>query len=25
MLINDMPYTDLTQESVIEIIKGYMH
>lgn len=24
MLINDMPYTDLTTESVIEIIKGYM-
>lgn len=24
MLINDMPYTDLTPESVIEIIKGYM-
>ncbi|HPQ62749.1 MAG TPA: NAD(P)H-dependent oxidoreductase subunit E [Bacteroidales bacterium] len=24
MLINDMPYTDLTPESVIDIIKGYM-
>ena len=24
MLINDMPYTDLTPESVIEIIKGYL-
>lgn len=25
MLINDMPYTELTEEKVIEIIKGYMH
>ena len=24
MLINDMPYTDLTTESVVDIIKGYM-
>ncbi|MFO7574259.1 MAG: NAD(P)H-dependent oxidoreductase subunit E [Bacteroidales bacterium] len=25
MLINDMPYTELTEEKVIEIIKDYMH
>lgn len=25
ILINDMPYTELNQEKVIEIIKGYMH
>lgn len=25
ILINDMPYTELTQEKVTEIIKGYMH
>jgi len=24
MLINDMPYTDLTPETVIDVIKGYM-
>ena len=24
MLVNDMPYTDLTTETVIDIIKGYM-
>lgn len=24
MLINDMPYTDLTPDTVIDIIKGYM-
>ncbi len=24
ILINDMPYTDLTPESVIDVIKGYM-
>ncbi|HUW92629.1 MAG TPA: NAD(P)H-dependent oxidoreductase subunit E [Bacteroidales bacterium] len=25
ILINDMPYTDLTPESVVDVIKGYMH
>ncbi|HOW09860.1 MAG TPA: NAD(P)H-dependent oxidoreductase subunit E [Bacteroidales bacterium] len=25
MLINEMPYTDLTPEKVVEIIKGYMN
>ncbi|MBM3421542.1 MAG: NAD(P)H-dependent oxidoreductase subunit E [Bacteroidetes bacterium] len=25
ILINDMPYTELTEEKVIEIIKSYMH
>jgi len=25
ILINDLPYTELNQEKVIEIIKGYMH
>jgi NADH-quinone oxidoreductase subunit E len=25
ILINDMPYTELTPEKVAEIIKGYMH
>jgi NADH:ubiquinone oxidoreductase subunit E len=25
MLINDMPFTELTEEKVIEIIKDYMH
>ncbi len=25
ILINDMPYTELTEEKVIEIIKDYMH
>lgn len=25
ILINDMPYTELSQEKVIEIIKDYMH
>ena len=25
ILINDLPYTELTQEKVTEIIKGYMH
>jgi NADH:ubiquinone oxidoreductase subunit E len=25
ILINDIPYTDLTPEKVVEIIKGYMH
>ena len=25
MLINDMPYTELNEEKVIEIIKDYMH
>ncbi len=24
ILINDMPYTDLTPETVIDVIKGYM-
>jgi len=24
MLINDMPYTDLTPEAVLDVIKGYM-
>jgi len=24
MLINDMPYTDLTPETVVDVIKGYM-
>lgn len=24
MLVNDMPYTDLTPETVIDVIKGYM-
>jgi NADH:ubiquinone oxidoreductase subunit E len=24
ILINDMPYTDLTSESVVDVIKGYM-
>jgi NADH:ubiquinone oxidoreductase subunit E len=24
MLINDMPYTDLTPETVIDVVKGYM-
>jgi len=25
ILINDIPYTELTPEKVVEIIKGYMH
>lgn len=25
ILINEMPYTDLTPERIVEIIKGYMH
>jgi NADH:ubiquinone oxidoreductase subunit E len=25
ILINDLPYTELTPEKVVEIIKGYMH
>ncbi|MBN2110629.1 MAG: NAD(P)H-dependent oxidoreductase subunit E [Methanosarcinaceae archaeon] len=25
MLINEIPYTELTPEKVVEIIKGYMH
>lgn len=25
ILINDMPYTELTRESVVDVIKGYMH
>jgi NADH-quinone oxidoreductase subunit E len=25
ILINEMPYTELTPEKVVEIIKGYMH
>lgn len=25
ILINDMPYTELTPEKVIDVIKGYMH
>ncbi len=25
ILINEMPYTELTTEKVVEIIKGYMH
>ncbi|MBW6500357.1 MAG: NAD(P)H-dependent oxidoreductase subunit E [Bacteroidales bacterium] len=25
ILINDLPYTELTSEKVVEIIKGYMH
>jgi NADH-quinone oxidoreductase subunit E len=25
ILINDMPYTELNEEKVIEIIKDYMH
>ncbi|TFH47443.1 MAG: NAD(P)H-dependent oxidoreductase subunit E [Bacteroidia bacterium] len=25
ILINDMPYTDLTPETVVDVIKGYMH
>lgn len=24
MLINDMPYTDLTPETVVDVVKGYM-
>jgi len=24
MLINDMPYTDLTSETVVDVVKGYM-
>src|SRR5690606_40505779 len=24
MLVNDMPYTDLSSETVIDVIKGYM-
>jgi hypothetical protein len=24
MLINDMPYTDLTPQTVIDVVKGYM-
>jgi len=25
ILINDMPYTELTPETVVDVIKGYMH
>jgi NADH:ubiquinone oxidoreductase subunit E len=25
ILINEIPYTELTPEKVVEIIKGYMH